>query len=73
MASLFAFCGGTGQMARKWLRKSGQWQQCLKELAHGVLRRLLQRGASEPGEAKVAGKVLGDFPHETMEGSLADQ
>jgi hypothetical protein len=45
----------------------------LKELAHSVLRGLLQRGASEPGEAKAAGKVLADFPHETMEGSLADQ
>ena len=45
----------------------------LKELAHSILRGLLQRGASEPGEAKAAGKVLADFPHETMEGSLADQ
>ena len=45
----------------------------LKELAHSILRGLLQRGASEPGEAKAAGKVLADFPHDTMEGSLADQ
>jgi hypothetical protein len=45
----------------------------LKELAHSVLRGLLQRGASEQSEAKAAGKVLADFPHETMKGSLADQ
>jgi hypothetical protein len=45
----------------------------LKELAHSVLRGLLQRGASEQSEAKAAGKVLADFPHETMKGSLAYQ
>ena len=50
--------------------KSGQY---LKELAHSVLRRLLQRVESEVVEAKPAVKVGGDFPHETIEGSLADQ
>ena len=45
----------------------------LKEASKIPLRGLLQRGASEPGEAKAAGKVLADFPHDTMEGSLADQ
>ncbi len=47
--------------------------QYLKELAHSVLRGLLQRGESEPLEAKGAAKVLGDFPHEMIEGILADQ
>ena len=42
-------------------------------LAQGVFRGLMQRGTSEPGEAKAAAKVLGDFPHEMIEGSLADQ
>ena len=50
--------------------KSGQY---LKELAHSVLRRLLQRIENEVVEAKPAAKVGGDFPHETIEGSLADQ
>ena len=57
-------------MRRKRLWKSGQY---LKDLAQGVFRRLLQRCESEPVEAKGAAKVLGDFPHETIEGSLADQ
>ena len=56
--------------SKKMRWKSGQY---LKELAHSVLRRLLQRGESEVVEAKPAVKVGGDFPHETIEGSLADQ
>ncbi len=59
-----------GQMRRK---KAVEKWEYLKDLAHGVFRRLLQRGESEPVEAKSAVKVLGDFPHETIEGSLADQ
>jgi hypothetical protein len=57
-------------MQRERLWKSGQY---LKDLAQGIFRGLLQRGTSEPGEAKAAAKVLGDFLHETIEGSLADQ
>ena len=57
-------------MRRKRLWESGQY---LKDLAQGVFRRLLQRGESEVVEAKPAPKILGDFPHETIEGSLADQ
>jgi hypothetical protein len=71
MAASFACCGGRCQGLQL---ASTTTIAYLKELAHsGVFRGLLQRGASEPGEAKAAGKVLADFPHETMKGSLADQ
>ena len=77
MAASFAFCGGRCQYLQLASTCCSSRQQpyiaYLKELAHSVRRGLLQRGASEPGEAKAAGKFLADFPHETMEGSLADQ
>ena len=75
MAASFELCGRghRGQYLASRFNTLHLAKPYLKELAHSILRGLLQRGASEPGEAKAAGKVLADFPHDTMEGSLADQ